>query len=154
MTLDDWIIAVTSWGIPADRVAQFTKQPIPPNLYYEISARQDKVAKAAEEILYDTTHLPETENLYYKDHRMMEFKGKIIEIIANKQDKLIENIIILDRSAFYPFSGGQVNDLGTMTIDGITYDIKDCQRVGKCVLHYLDKPLPKEKAYFIVNFTF
>ena len=146
LSIDDWIVAVTSWGIPADRVSHLTKLPIPPNLYYEIASRQEKLAKMAEEILYDTAHMKETENLYYKDHRMLEFTGKIVEILENKQEKMIQNIVILDRSAFYPFSGGQLNDLGTITIDGMTYELKDCLRVGKCVLHFLDKPLPKEKS--------
>ncbi len=149
LTIEDWIVAVTSWGIPADRVAEITKLPIPPNLYYEIASRQEKTAKAAEEILYDTAHLPETENLYYKDHRMMKFTGKIIDVLQNKQAKMAANIVILDRSAFYPFSGGQLNDLGTLTIDGVTYQMTDCQRVGKCVLHFLDNPLPKDKAFYI-----
>jgi alanyl-tRNA synthetase len=151
LTLDDWIVAVTSWGIPADKVAVLTKLPIPPNLYYEIARRQETTAKAAEEILYDTTHLPETENLYYKDHRMTEFKARVVDIIENKQDKMIPNILVLDQSAFYPFSGGQAHDLGTILLDGIEYTLTDCQRIGKAVLHILDKPLPKEKKAYIVR---
>ncbi len=149
LSLDDWIVAVTSWGIPDDRVAAISGLPIPPNLYHEIAARQDKVAKVAEEILYDTAHLPATENLYYKDHRMTEFTGKIIEIFENKQENMARNIVILDRSAFYPFSGGQLNDLGQITIEGEVYELKDCQRIGKAVLHFLDKPLPKEKSHYM-----
>ena len=150
LTLDDWIVAVTSWGIPADRVAALTKLPIPPNLYYEIARRQETTAKAAEEILYDTTHLPETDNLYYKDHRMTEFKAKIVDILDNKQQMQAPNILILDQSAFYPFSGGQAHDLGIIKIDGTDYTLTDCQRIGKAVLHFLDKPLPKEKKAYTV----
>eukprot|EP00831_Metopus_contortus_P041670 TRINITY_DN3274_c0_g1_i2.p1 TRINITY_DN3274_c0_g1~~TRINITY_DN3274_c0_g1_i2.p1 ORF type:complete len:746 (+),score=178.70 TRINITY_DN3274_c0_g1_i2:290-2239(+) len=149
LSIDEWIIAVTSWGIPADRVSQITKLPIPPNLYYEISNLQEKQAKAAEEILYDTTHLPETENLYYKDHRMMEFKGKIVDIIKNKKKNMEQNIVILDRSAVYPFSGGQLHDEGTIKIDGNTYNMENCLRIGKCVLHFLDNPLPKSRDEYI-----
>jgi len=57
-----------SWGIPADKVSDISKIPIPGNLYYEIATRQERIAKAAETILYDTHHLIETDNLYYKDH--------------------------------------------------------------------------------------
>jgi hypothetical protein len=28
-----------SWGIPADSIAEISKQPIPGNLYYEIAQR-------------------------------------------------------------------------------------------------------------------
>ena len=41
------------------------------NLYYEISQRQERTAKATEQILYNTSQLPETYNLYYKDHKLM-----------------------------------------------------------------------------------
>jgi len=39
LSIDDWIIAITSWGIPADAVAIVSKQPVPGNLYYEIANR-------------------------------------------------------------------------------------------------------------------
>lgn len=46
---------------------------------------------------------------------------------------------MLDRSAFYPNSGGQVNDIGTMTIGGNTYEVYNVDKVGRCFLHYLNK---------------
>lgn len=44
----------------------------------------------------------------------------------------------MDRSAFYPTSGGQVHDLGTIRIGDKTYQVYDVQKIGKCFLHYLD----------------
>lgn len=49
--------------------------------------------------------------------------------------------MILDRSAFYPTSGGQVNDLGSMTIGQKLYQVVNVEKVGKCFLHYLDEPV-------------
>lgn len=44
--------------------------------------------------------------------------------------------MILDQSAFYPTSGGQQNDTGKMTIEGLgDVEIVDVIKVGKCVLH-------------------
>lgn len=34
LSIDDWIVAMQSWGIPADAISQITKLPIPDNLYY------------------------------------------------------------------------------------------------------------------------
>ena len=48
------------------------------------------------------------------------------------------NIVLLDRSAFYPTSGGQVNDKGNITINGKTYEVVNVEKVGKCVLHFLE----------------
>jgi Ser-tRNA(Ala) deacylase AlaX len=44
---------------------------------------------------------------------MYEFEGKVIAVLKNVQEKEKgNNIVLLDRSAFYPNSGGQANDFG------------------------------------------
>lgn len=85
LTIDDWIVAMQSFGIPCDKIAEVTKTEIPPNLYYEIALRQERTAKKADVVLYNTTHLPETENLYYKDHKTMDFTAQILEVFPNVQ---------------------------------------------------------------------
>lgn len=62
-----------SWGIPADAISEITKIPIPGNLYYEIATRAEKIHKAEEVILYDTSEIAETENMYYKDSKLFKF---------------------------------------------------------------------------------
>ena len=109
-----------SHGIPADKISEIVKAPIPQNLYYEISLRQERTAKATEQILYRTAHLAETENLYYNDHEMVDFDAKILDVFKNVTNNQIPNIIILDRSAVYPTSGGQQHDTGTLDIPGVT----------------------------------
>ena len=39
LTIDDWIVCMQSHGIPADKISEIVKAPIPGNLYYEISVR-------------------------------------------------------------------------------------------------------------------
>lgn len=95
-----------SWGIPADRISEISKDPVPGNLYYEIAQRQERIAKAPETILYSTVHLPETDNLYYKDHNLYNFDAKIVDVFANVLDGGKRNILIVDKSAIYPTSGG------------------------------------------------
>lgn len=144
LTIDDWIIAIQSWGIPADLISQIAKQEVPGNLYYEIAMRQERVAKAPENILYSTTHLPETDNLYYKDHNLMNFEAKIVDVFANVLDHNKRNLLILDKSAIYPTSGGQQHDTAVVKIEGQEepYKIVDAVKVGKVVLHVLDRELP------------
>jgi alanyl-tRNA synthetase len=138
LSMDDWINAVVSWGIPVDVISQLAKQPIPGDLYKEIDDRQAHQAKAQEQIVYDTIHLPETENLYYVDHRLYRFDAKIVAILQNKvQKEKGNNIVILNRSAFYPTSGGQVHDKGAMNINGKFYNVINVEKVGKCFLHHL-----------------
>lgn len=96
LSIDDWIIAMTSWGIPADAIGQLSKNEIPANLYHEIATRQERIVKAAEQILYNTTHLPATINLYYQNHRQYKFEAKIVDVFANVKQKNARNIVILD----------------------------------------------------------
>ena len=143
LTIDDWIIAMTSWGIPADLISQISKQPIPGNLYYEIATRQERIQKAAEVILYDTSHLVETKNLTYEPTEVFQnFKAKVVDVFTNVKDENKRNLLILDQSGFYPTSGGQANDKGTIQIGEDTYNVVNVEKVGKCVLHTLDKELP------------
>jgi alanyl-tRNA synthetase len=72
-----------SWGIPADKISEVSNLPIPGNLYYEIATRQERVAKAAEKILYNTIHLPETVNMYYADSHKFDFDAKVISVYQN-----------------------------------------------------------------------
>ena len=100
--------------------------------------------KAPEKILYNTIHLKETKSIYFDDNKQMDFTANIIEVFANLLEQGKRNLVILDQSCFYPTSGGQANDIGTLTIDGTIYNVVDCIKVGKCVLHKLDQELPED----------
>lgn len=54
----------------------------------------------------------------------------------------------MDRSAIYPTSGGQMHDTGSVKIEGIEeeFEIVDAVRVGKVVLHTLDKEIEQDVA--------
>lgn len=56
------------------------------------------------------------------------------------------NILILNQSCFYPTSGGQQNDTGHLIIDGEKYEVVNVEKVGKCVLHILDKEVSADKV--------
>jgi alanyl-tRNA synthetase len=133
-----------SWGIPADRISELSKEPVPGNLYYEIAQRQERIAKAPETILYSTYHLPETDNLYYQDHNLYEFDCQVVDVFDNVLQQGKRNILIVDRSAIYPTSGGQQHDTAIVHIEGIVvpFKIVNAEKVGKVVLHILDRELP------------
>jgi len=70
---------------------------------------------------------------------MSAFDAKIVGVEANVQNKAKgTNIVILDRSAFYPTSGGQVHDLGTIKIGDKVLQVEAVEKVGHSFLHYLN----------------
>lgn len=42
---------------------------------------------------------------------------------------------------FYPTSGGQQHDTGILIINHQTYHVLNVEKVGKCILHILDRPI-------------
>src|SRR5438093_11443371 len=78
-----------------------------------------------------------TERLYYDDPYLLEFEAKILEI------RPIEDRfgIVLDRTAFYPTSGGQPNDLGTINDVPLSDCIED-ESSGE-VIHVLESSVAK-----------
>jgi len=144
LTLDDWIVCITSWGIPADSVTAVVGEEVPGNLWYTIAERQEKMVKAEAAILYSTAHLKGTESLYFKDHHQYQFEATILEVMPNVTRNFTPSIVILDQSSFYPTSGGQEHDTGSLTIDGVTYAVVDALKVGPCVLHVIEPPLPAD----------
>src|SRR5262245_9774324 len=55
-----------------------------------------------------------TERLYYHDSFLYDFDAHVVETL----DQGGRPAIVLDRTAFYPTSGGQVHDLGLLASDG------------------------------------
>ena len=55
-----------------------------------------------------------TDRLYYHDSFLYDFDARVVEAF----DSNGRSAIVLDRTAFYPTSGGQVHDLGMLKADG------------------------------------
>ena len=86
---------------------------------------------------------PMTTRLYYQDSFLYDFDAEVREVIDGPRPALI-----LDRTAFYPTSGGQVFDTGW-----ITSEAKAKSRVTEVadtedgrVVHYLEAPLKDLKS--------
>jgi len=70
-----------------------------------------------------------TERLYYQDCYLREFTARVIESDGNR--------VYLDRTAFYPTSGGQPFDLGTLGGVAVREVIDEEDRIA----HVLEAPL-------------
>jgi alanyl-tRNA synthetase len=76
-----------------------------------------------------------TERLYYDDPYLLEFEGSVLEIRSSEG----RPAVVLDRTAFYPTSGGQPHDLGTIN-DVAVVDCYEEENTG-AVVHVLAHPL-------------
>jgi len=65
--------------------------------------------------------MPPTERLYFRDSRLLEFTGTVIDIRSSDGG----DSVVLDRTAFYPTGGGQPNDLGTLSSVEVTDVFED-----------------------------
>jgi alanyl-tRNA synthetase len=69
----------------------------------------------------------------------------VVAVYANLKQNNKRNLIILNQSAFYPTSGGQQHDTGKLTLEGLgECQVVDAIKVGKCVLHEIDKEVPED----------
>lgn len=74
-----------------------------------------------------------TKLLYYEDSYIREFDAVITQV--DQGDSGLR--IALDQTAFYPGGGGQPNDVGRATIDGIRYDVSKVKKEGGTIWHAL-----------------
>jgi alanyl-tRNA synthetase len=122
-----------SHGLNPELVKEFASVPVevPDDFYKQVAARHEK-PEAAEEAKKEEypEGLPTTRALYYEDVDMLQFQGKVLDVVRGG--------ILLDQTAFYPEGGGQEWDLGTLDGQKVTKVIK----VNSSILHYIDGALP------------
>jgi alanyl-tRNA synthetase len=85
----------------------------------------------------------QTERLFHQDSRQVEFDAAVIE----RRDE--GRILVLDRTCFYPESGGQPPDAGTL--NGIP--VTDVQEEGEAVVHVLETPVEGDSVHGVVDWT-
>ena len=88
-----------------------------------------------------------TDRLYYHDSFLYEFEGEITEVVPAAEINARHGVY-LDRTAFYPTSGGQVHDTGWLSSSD-----QDKLRVAEVVeeedgrvVHYIEADKPPERG--------
>ncbi len=78
-----------------------------------------------------------TERLYYHDSFLYDFDAEVREFTGGPKPALI-----LDRTAFYPTSGGQIHDIGVISTDNEKVKVTEVADTedGR-VVHYLEAPV-------------
>lgn len=85
-----------------------------------------------------------TERLYYHDSFLHAFEARVLESLEHDG----RTAVVLDRTAFYPTSGGQVHDTGVLILEDETkipvLDVADEE--GGTIRHFTSGPLAAGKA--------
>ena len=76
-----------------------------------------------------------TELLFHNDSYLKEFEATV--------EELVENGVILDRTAFYTGGGGQPADVGELTSGHLTYRVHRIARSSGKIVHQIEGPLPQ-----------
>jgi misacylated tRNA(Ala) deacylase len=74
-----------------------------------------------------------SEPLYVVDSQLKEFDARVV--------KAGPKFVILDRTAFYPESGGQPSDTGKITYAGGESLVRKVMKRGNDIYHYLDEDI-------------
>ncbi|MBW2985458.1 alanine--tRNA ligase [Candidatus Woesearchaeota archaeon] len=141
-----------SQGIQPEMIKEEAKKlgknvEVPEDFYAKISELHEKKVQAhetkkAEKLNLD--NVQDTEVLYYNDYRKVKFGAKVVKII-NKD-------VILDRTYFYPTSGGQVHDTGFLNGEPVI----DVFKQGNIIVHVMENK-PKfrveSEVYGEINFS-
>ena len=78
---------------------------------------------------------PMTKHLYYTDSYLKEFSGRIL----SEHQAGSNPAVVLDQTAFYPESGGQPSDTGSLAEARV---LKVIEEESGEILHVLDRPIP------------
>ncbi len=77
-----------------------------------------------------------TDRLYYTDSRLAEFTASVVAVEAEGKH------VVLDRTAFYPTSGGQPFDTGVLERNGISVGVHDVIDEEHRIVHVCDRAAP------------
>lgn len=75
-----------------------------------------------------------SELLYHSNSYLKEFDAVVTSIV--------ENTLVLDRTAFYPGGGGQPSDTGTIKMSQTECKILKVSRKDNAIIHEIDGPIP------------
>ncbi|MGC8675705.1 alanine--tRNA ligase [Fervidicoccus sp.] len=137
-------------GIPPELIVNEAKKKnisieVPFDFYSKIAreSSRPKLGKKQEVTtrLEWLNNIPPTELLFHVDPYLRESDAKIL---AAK-----ENMLVLDKTIFYPLGGGQSSDKGSIEVDGKIYNVVNVEKYDEHVIHYLDKNIEKDAEKLI-----
>lgn len=139
VTTEQLLNLYDSHGISPETVRQeaqrFGKKiVIPDNFYAQVAALHEKKEHRTATKRTVGPPLPlhniiETKALYFDDWRLIEFEAEVVFVS--------DDYVVLNRTAFYPTSGGQEHDRGTIGRVGVadSFEVTDVYKQGNHIVH-------------------
>ena len=133
--LDNLIELYDSHGLPPEMVKDVAKSlgkdvSIPDNFYTIVAERHENKEEVEEKVKLPEVDVEKTELLFYKYPKMKEFEAKIL--------KVVDDYVILDKTAFYPEGGGQKADTGYIIKGDKKFRVIDVQKENDIVYHKIE----------------
>ncbi len=133
---DDLIEFYDSHGIPPELVVKIAEGrgvevEMPKDFYAELASRHMRAERKKKERMLRKEY-PKTKKLYYDAPKLFEFEAKVLGVEGD--------FVILDRSSFYPESGGQDYDTGVLVVNGESVDVDAVFEEDGIVLHKVRDP--------------
>uniref|UniRef100_A0A7J2THI4 Alanine--tRNA ligase n=1 Tax=Archaeoglobus fulgidus TaxID=2234 RepID=A0A7J2THI4_ARCFL len=130
----DLIEFYESHGLPAELVYRIAKEKgvevEAVDIYSELAKMHSKAEKEKKEQIILKKTYPKTLKLYYENPKLFEFTANVLGF---------ENgYLILDRTAFYPESGGQESDSGYIILNGEKFRVSKVLEIDGIVLHKIE----------------
>lgn len=125
VSVDELVKLYDSQGITPEQLGI----EVPPEFYDKVTEKhmiQEKESKPK----LDVHNLQPTKVLYYKEPYIFEFEAKVLAEPA-------ENLVVLDQTAFYPTSGGQLHDTGSID----KAKVIDVFKAGNVIVHKVDSKI-------------
>jgi alanyl-tRNA synthetase len=140
-----------SHGVPPEIVQEAARTEtmkviVPDNFYSTVASRHASPPPEETKTIdleAEVEGLPATEALYYDDPYIRLFKAKVLKILGN--------MVVLDRTAFYPKGGGQDYDTGILSADGADWRVAEAQKVGNVILHTIEGPVRPKLGQEVVG---
>jgi alanyl-tRNA synthetase len=149
LKLEDLIVLYDSHGLPPDllkeKLAPMDIKVEVPQEFYSLVAKMHekptlgKTDEAELKLRKKIEELPKTRRIYYEEADAGKFKSKVL--------KVLNDWVVLDSTAFYPTSGGQLHDTGALKSINGTAKVVDVRDFNGVIVHKVEGVKPVEGDY-------
>jgi alanyl-tRNA synthetase len=108
----------------------------PSGFYKNLTEKHQTQKQIEDKWHFDVSNILDTKILFYEHPVVYNFDARIIRTFDDGK------FVVLDQTAFYPTSGGQLHDKGT--INGI--NVVDVQKLKNMIVHQLESPIKEGKV--------